>query len=199
MFKKYSKNIAIGALLAITIAAVGIYTSVIKLPIEQKMYSQLISGLDNNEILIGASHNVFVGRVIKEVGNEKIGKRPQTQFSVKVIHNIKGNLENDVIVNQLGGYRNGMLITYNDSSLLAHGETYLFATRYDKEKEWYTLSSHENGQHLISKDLDLKEADVVNNLKVEQMKESYKNEVLLDADLRHNNTLNSYKSLKSVK
>jgi len=82
----------------------------------------------DDSILMGASHNVFVGMVIAQVGNRELAGSPTTQFSVEVISNIKGNLKDTVIVNQLAGYRGGTLYVMDENSkLLEIGSTYLFA------------------------------------------------------------------------
>jgi hypothetical protein len=58
----------------------------------------------DDAILMGASHNVFVGKVIAQVGNKELAGSPITQFSVEVMSNTKGDLKDTVVVNQLAGY-----------------------------------------------------------------------------------------------
>ena len=57
---------------------------------------------------------------------------------------------------------------------------------------------HENALKLISNDENLSNEELkelaTRDAKVNALKEAYKNEVLLEADIYHNNTLNSYKS-----
>lgn len=81
---------------------------------------------DDNAILVGASHNVFVGKVIAQVGTKDFVGNPATQFSVEIITHIKGDLKDTVVVNQEGGYRNGVLYLMEESGgLLVPGSTYL--------------------------------------------------------------------------
>lgn len=70
--------------------------------------------------LVGSADNVFLGRVVEELGTEEIprsgpdheappmeveGPRmPRTEFSVEVLRNIKGNLSGTVTVSQTGGW-----------------------------------------------------------------------------------------------
>ncbi len=57
----------------------------------------------NNQVLVGASQNVFVGKVLG-----KIGTRPSdvnnywasSQYQVETILNVKGKLQGSVVVNQ---------------------------------------------------------------------------------------------------
>jgi hypothetical protein len=88
----------------------------------------------NDRELVGISHNVFVGKVIAQVGTETVRPIPHTQFSVEVLENIKGKLSGEVVVNQLGGYetvqgKDYLVLPEGDDKLLIPGETYLFATR----------------------------------------------------------------------
>ena len=82
--------------------------------------------------LVGIAHNVFVGKVIAQTGTTT-DPYLQTQFSVEVLENIKGNLTGTVTVNQKGGYENiegkQYLIITKDDKLLEPDETYLFVTR----------------------------------------------------------------------
>ncbi len=155
----------------------------------------------DNAILMGASHNVFVGKVIAQVGTNELAGSPTTQFSVEVVNNIKGDLKNTVVVNQLAGYKGGVLyITDEDSGgLLQPGSTYLFATRYRAEDDTHTLNSHSNASKLLSSDAKLDLAALQSlaaaDEKVKSLEAAYPNEQLLDADVAHANTHNDYKSL----
>ena len=65
--------------------------------------------IGDDELLVGASDNVFVGRVTKlenDVSESATSDPPmaQSQFSVEVDENIKGQLDGTVTVNQAGGY-----------------------------------------------------------------------------------------------
>lgn len=103
-----------------------------------------VADFSNDKILVGSSNNVFIGDVVREKGNKSLDGSPETQFTVKVIENLKGNLEGDVTVNQFGGYDedesgNKVLLLYNNDELLEEGEKYLFATRHLESEDWHTV------------------------------------------------------------
>jgi hypothetical protein len=83
--------------------------------------------------------------VIEQVGEEDLTGNPNTQFSVKVLTNIKGNLEGKVIVNQEGGYykEDGQLylILTEHDELLIPNKTYLFSSSLIPEKNWHHLTA----------------------------------------------------------
>lgn len=127
-----------------------------------------------NKTLVDFADNVFVGKVIEKVGQEPDKNTPSTQFAVKVISNIKGDLAGEVVVDQLGGYQNGVIsLVHHDANLDPHtGEilakasslallipqnTYLFTSRFDEAKNQHLLISHENGFKLLSSDANLDE------------------------------------------
>jgi len=153
----------------------------------------------DNRILMGASHNVFVGKVMAQIGSQERGIGPETQFSVVPILNIKGHLSGAVIVDQAGGVLNGVSYYIEGGALLLKpGATYLLATRYNPQEKWYTLNPSRSGSQFIINDPD---ADVAtlstiaqNDIRVKALEAAYPNEILLNADVRNNNALNSYKS-----
>src|SRR5690242_20537317 len=60
-------------------------------------------GLSDDRVLMGASHFVFVGKVLDQVGRARVaGRMPGAQFNVDVVQNIKGNIKGTVVVNQWG-------------------------------------------------------------------------------------------------
>jgi hypothetical protein len=87
--------------------------------------------------LTEAVDNIFIGEVIREVGNEQYSGNPNTQFLVRITQNIKGALLGDITVNQEGGYFKEKgelyLLTYEKSPLLKKGEMYLFAVTATKK------------------------------------------------------------------
>jgi hypothetical protein len=68
------------------------------------LHAAYVADFRDDKILMGASHNVFIARVTREVGTKGHEFGPETQFEVEVIENIKGDLSGTVIVNQQGGY-----------------------------------------------------------------------------------------------
>lgn len=168
----------------------------------------------NDKILIGGSHNVFIGKVIEQAGTSTGAVGPETEFSVQVISNIKGNLQATVIVRQIGGYKDGVLYMVeggpqegdvvgpaNDGSdyMLQPGNTYLFATRYNADHNWHTLNSFSTARETISTNSALNTAQLqslaARDARVQELQAAYPKEVLLVADISHSNTLNSYQSL----
>jgi len=168
----------------------------------------------DDKILVGASHDVFVGKVISQSGTKQRGVGPETQFSVQVISDIKGTLSGTVIVDQQGGYENGVLYVLGDDDipgissqdgpnyLLQPGATYLLATRYNPTENWYTLNSFPTASKLLSSNSSLSTADLqaiaARDPRVAQLQAAYSHEILLAADVAHWNTLNSYVSTHPV-
>jgi hypothetical protein len=164
------------------------------------MVAEYAADFANDEILMGASHDVFVGEVVSQVGDKERGIGPETQFAVEVVLDIKGNLRGTVTVDQQGGYDNGVLYYIEDgASLLEPGVTYLLATRYNSQENWYTLNPSVSGSQFIIDDsslsVDQLRAMAENDLRVKQLEAAYPNEILPEADIKNDNTLNSYQSL----
>lgn len=173
----------------------------------KQMHAQYVADFSDDKALIGASHNVFVGKVLREVGKKERGIGPETQFEVEIIENIKGGLTDTVIVNQQGGYKDGVLHIVEgvdddksgaDEYMLRPGSTYLFATRHNEKENWHTLNSYPTARKLLSANADASSdelKDIANNdSRVEELREAYPNEILLPADVQNNRTLNSYGS-----
>jgi hypothetical protein len=195
---KVSKYLIGGVLVVVAVGA-GLHWNIIRLPVRIKMEGLYATNFADNEKLVGASHNVFVGKVIKQVGDKELARVPATQFSVHVILNIKGNLQGTAVVEQEIGYRNGILYTTEDGgTLLQPGATYLFAARYNSSDNWYTLIAGPYGKSLISQDSSLNDAQLTMaataNSRVVALREAYPNEKLLDVDVYHKYTKNSYQS-----
>lgn len=219
MSKKSIRYFLGGSLLVVITLGIGLRFNIIKLPITNTMHPQYVADFGDDRILMGGYHNVFVGKVIKQVGNTNDRGTPETQFAVDVVYNIKGNLVGSIVVNQEGGYQNGILYLVHggdvvhpadignnqeeDDQLLQVGSTYLFAARYYEQKDWYTITSHPNGRKLISSDSNLDKVTLENlaknDEKVLKLQEAYKHEILLESDVKNNNTRNSYQSLQEKK
>lgn len=216
MNKKNIRNIALGSIFTLTIFGAALHNNIIKLPIEAEMDVQYAADFRDDKILVGASHNVFVGKVIKQVGTKSLGFGPETQFEVEVIHNIKGDLQKKVVLEQFGGYENGILYLVHGGDvlgpdktgvekgdpLLKVGSTYVFATRYNASENWHTISIPPFDKKLISENSKLSNSELkvlaLKDPRVMQLQEAYKNEVLFDGDVKTNNTRNSYVSTHPV-
>lgn len=217
MSKKLIQGITLSSLIGIFIFGIAVHKNIIKFPIQKTIEVQYAADFSDDKIFMGASHHVFVGKVIKEAGTKDAGMDPETQFEVEVIHNIKGNLQGNVIVEQAGGYINGVLYLVhggdvvlpqesanrvpNADSLFVPGSTYLFATRYNKEEDWHTSLSHPNAKKLISanKNLTFEQLKLLaeKDVRVIQLKEAYKSETPFEIDVKSGNQLNSYSSLQA--
>jgi hypothetical protein len=205
MLKNYQKFATLAVLLG-TLGLAAVLQSLNASSIVE-MHHSYAANFADDKILMGASHNVFVAKVVKEIGQKERGVGPETQFEVEVIENIKGDLKGDVILNQLGGYKDGKLyIAERDSSsnnaedyLLKEGAVYLFATRYNEKEDWYTLNSHPAAIRLISLDssLGIEELKVVvqDEGRVNALREAYREETPLEVDVKAGIARNSYKSL----
>ena len=194
------KNILISGFVILSALGLGLYLNSSQSFKNVEIHSQFVADLSDDRIMMGASHNVFVGKVTQEIGTTDIDIGPETQFKVEILDNMKGDLAGEVTVNQQAGYNaEGVLYNPHGVALIATGNTYLFNTRYNPEQDWYTVSAHPNGLKLISEDASLQASELKNlaeqDKKVKKFREAYKNEILLDADIRTNNTRNSYKSL----
>lgn len=208
MIKNKSKVFII--ITGIAVIVLGLYVHSHNSAHTRYMDAQYAADFSDDKILVGASHNIFVGKVIEQIGTKEQDIGPETQFSVEVIENIKGNLKDVVMVDQEGGFKNGILYVMADegssdkktSYLLKPGSTYLFATRYNKEENWYTLNSYPTARKFISSNTtnteELKTL-AINDSRFQELQKAYKNEILLDIDVKNNNTLNSYKSLQEEK
>jgi hypothetical protein len=143
-------------------------------------HASFIDDFSDKKKLVGATNNVFVGKVIEQAGTKSLDGGPETQFTVEVITNVKGKLSGQVLVNQQGGYQENSegqteLLLIEDDQLLVPGETYLFATRYLESENWHTVVPAFGD---IKIDSEAKKSDLM-----KAFKEAYKNEVV-PADLK---------------
>lgn len=109
--------------------------------------------------LVKAVDHIFIGEVIREVGNEEYTGNPNTQFLVRITQNIKGALLGDITVNQEGGYykESGKLylLTYEMTPLLREKQMYLFAVNATKNGYFEIMSKYGSVQ-LDNEDKKLK-------------------------------------------
>jgi len=216
---KHSNAVSfLAVILAIAMTACYVYNHVENS--QNKKQSVIVKSVDaiysanfaDDRVLMGAAQNVFVGKVIGQTGTEGSGANLETDFAVQVLFNIKGNLQGVVSVHQVGGYDNGVLYevsndqpiqgTQNAGYLLLPGSTYLLATRHSPDIDWYMLNTFPAARKLISDDNNLGSVKLqnlaANDPRVQQLEAAYPNEILLNADVAHNMTLNSYVSTHPV-
>lgn len=85
------------------------------------------------------STHVFSGGVDGLAGSKALGADPETQFDVTTGLAVKGEVAQNVIVNQQGGTRDGVYISVNGDIPLQEGQWYLFATRSSRSEGWFTV------------------------------------------------------------
>jgi hypothetical protein len=149
--------------------------------------------------LVGASHNIFVGKVLGKTGDKEIAKSPAGQYAVSVIRNVKGDLSGTVTVEQEGGYRDGKLYLMEGTTLLEDGATYLFATRYNKKDDAHTINSYPMATKLLSRD-GTADTDSLGTIadadpRVKELTAAYPIEAEFNPDVVHENARNSFKDL----
>jgi hypothetical protein len=183
-----------------------------KVPAIANVEASFAVPLGDDRVLMGASHNVFVGKVVSQIGTRGMilgsGRTlPITQFSVQPVFNIKGNLQGTVTVEQMGGYQGGVLYAsgggdaFGPSSgagagyLMQPGTTYLLSTRYESEGVYY-LWAFPTASKLVSVNDTLSNAQLqslaANDERVKELQAAYPNEILIADDVRTNNARNSY-------
>ncbi|MEH7504201.1 hypothetical protein V7152_19675 [Neobacillus drentensis] len=114
--------------------------------------------------LTDAVDNIFIGEVIREVGNEEYTGNPNTQFLVRITQNIKGALLGDITVNQEGGYYKEKgklyLLSYEKSPMLKKDQMYLFFLTATK-KGYFEMMPKYGSILLDNENEKLKEIDEV--------------------------------------
>jgi|SRR5665648_16793 len=123
----------------------------------------------DDRALVGIADNVFIGKVIAQTGNKPntprpeagdvSGFSPQTQFSVEILENIKGNLTGTITVSQYGGYERKIIVVKQlvlgvGDKLLEPDKTYLFITGYNDINRWHTIIAPSYGNLLIANQTD---------------------------------------------
>lgn len=114
----------------------------------------------DDRTLVSTAHNVFVGKILNKVGAVSFDDHPltHTRFRVRVISNIKGNLDGEVFVDLAGGTRGlnrTVIANHEGLEKLKKGYTYIFATRNHSEnpEQTHLLFHHPRQKDLITNDL----------------------------------------------
>ncbi|MBT2698189.1 hypothetical protein J7E79_12265 [Bacillus sp. ISL-40] len=114
--------------------------------------------------LTNAVDHIFIGEVIREVGNKAYTRNPNTQFLVRITQNIKGALLGDITVNQEGGYYKEIgelyLLTYEKSPLLKKDQMYLFFLT-STNNGYFEMMPKYGSMLLDNEDEKLKQIDAV--------------------------------------
>jgi hypothetical protein len=144
----------------------------------------------DDRVLVGASHNVFVGKVVAEVGSKKYpwAMNPTIEFAVHPIVNIKGNLQEETVIGQFKG----------SDPLLEVGSTYIFASRYHAEDNLYSIGVYPYDYRMLTQDVNSSDAQIKvlaqNNDIATGYQKAYTSETGFPYDIKHNAAYNSYAS-----
>ena len=174
----------------------GIHFNIIKLPITRSIEVRFLDNLDNDQIFVGAMHNIFIGKVLKKVGQTNTNAAPiTTQFEVEILDNIKGELSGKMVISQEGGYDNGIFTTIEGQALLTAGSTYILSARTDGTSH-YLISSFPRGKILLSQNPfitgDELQTVIASNKDVQSLKDAYIHEQPLKIDVENGYDYNKY-------
>jgi hypothetical protein len=130
----------LAAIIALGIAGPGLLSNQPpENPVIQTVQTSHAFDVSDPKRLVGWADNVFIGKVVGHSGTYDEDGMLETQFQVQVSENIKGELYGGITVNQQGGYEGKTLILVENDQLLKEGESYLFISRKNAEKDWHTV------------------------------------------------------------
>ncbi|WNF21139.1 hypothetical protein [Mesobacillus jeotgali] len=130
----------LAAIIALGIAGPGLLSNQPpENPVIQTVQTSHAFDVTDPKRLVGWADNVFIGKVEGQSGTYDEDGMVETQFQVQVSENIKGELHGGITVNQQGGYEGKNLILMENDQLLKEGESYLFISRKNEEKNWHTV------------------------------------------------------------
>ncbi|AZI65756.1 MULTISPECIES: hypothetical protein [unclassified Rhodococcus (in: high G+C Gram-positive bacteria)] len=118
----------------------------------------------------GFADAVFVGTVLEQSGFAADRSAvPETQFRVQVSNSLKGEVAEEVTVNQQGGTdpKTGEVILLEEDPMIEVGKSYLFATRYNADFDFYTVvpfTGHEELDPSAARGVQPGESDVVKGM-----------------------------------
>jgi hypothetical protein len=151
-------------------------------------YAEFPPEVDSVAGLISISDNIFIGKVLKNEGDDPGHFIPSTRFDVIALGNIKGNISGKISFLQGGvGYssKNGKFYIGEDDILriasgkinpddvfLKIGATYLFMAGYDVKKDIYGIGAPPHDRELLTADNTLNNAQLLtiaeNNPRVQE-------------------------------
>lgn len=100
--------------------------------------SNYVIDINDPKAVVDFADNVFIGTVENQIETTK-KNYPETTFEVNVSENIKGNLSESEVINQIGGYEGNNLFLMEGDKLLKKNSTYLFATINSEEGDTKTI------------------------------------------------------------
>ncbi|MEH6796692.1 MAG: hypothetical protein V7694_21415 [Rhodococcus sp. (in: high G+C Gram-positive bacteria)] len=127
--------------------------------------------IHNLRQVAGFADAVFVGTVLEQTGFEtERSAIPETQFRVQVSDSLKGDVAEEVTVNQQGGTdpKTGEVLLLEDDPMIEVGKSYLFATRYNADFDFYTVipfNGHEELDQSAARGVQPGDSDVVKGMR----------------------------------
>jgi hypothetical protein len=141
--------------------------------VEVKFIEGMIEDRLSGPIDIAKRGNIFIGKVESKLGDDG-SHGPRTQFEVRVLKNIKGNLSGTITVEQYARVRDGILYvdapgndvtqtqdTFSRFGLLEPGSTYVLAVSFNSFTNWYSLSVPPDDHRLITGDSSLTDEQLI--------------------------------------
>ena len=188
----------------VTVLGFALHTNSIKLPITVNKHTQFIAEMADDRVKAGYADNMFVGKIMKQLGYIQTDDGAGTQFEVAVVVNIKGDFIDTITVTNHGGYKNGVLYRSELESDLTLGSTYLLITRFFDNQNW-TFPVFD-GSTLISEDTNLSIAELqaiaIKDERIVRMQDAYEHEIPdeeLQEAYKNEDALNSFRLLYKLK
>jgi hypothetical protein len=149
----------------------------------------------DDHVLMGWRSNVFVGKVLNKSGSKDLMSKddpsyaPTSQYTVRILLNIKGNLRGTM-----------MLYQYEErgNPLLQIGSTYTFAAIYSRAMDLYGIVYYPYDYTLLTDDQVLSDAQLQalaeNDDRTKALQAAYPNELLSKENAQNGFSYNSYAS-----
>lgn len=174
------KIIGIASITSLLVVGLLLRANIIRLPITINTEASWAYNFGDNRILVGSSHNVFAAKVNKKLGQKNIDGFPVTSYEVQIVTNIKGDFTGTIVLDQAGGYENGILRLFEGGRLIDVGSTYILATRTQEDGSYF-LSSYLAGKMKISENSSMTLDDLktlaLTNADFLRFSDAYKNEI----------------------
>lgn len=143
--KVMKKSLSYFAILTIVISFTGCNKPTDVTKLDTKYVSAMyVVDMKNPEEVVGISSNVFIGFIEEMTGTDYILNIPYTRYNVKVIDNIKGELQLDATIqlNKEGGISEdrSCYLLYENDFLPDEEKYYIFNVRERIEDGSYTAS-----------------------------------------------------------
>ncbi|WP_047982125.1 hypothetical protein [Ornithinibacillus contaminans] len=100
--------------------------------------SDYVIDINDPKAVVEFADNVFIGTVKRTAETIK-NNYPETKYEINEIVNIKGNLSESEVINQIGGYEGNDLFLMEGDELLKENSTYLFATINGEDNNTKTI------------------------------------------------------------